>query len=44
MTVNEARPREQRPPEGGGGRYGGGYPLGRRLRFSETRSLVNYLR
>jgi hypothetical protein len=42
MTVNEARPREQRLPEGGGGRYaGGGYPLGRRLRFSETRSLVN---
>jgi len=25
MTVNEARPREQRPPGGGGGRYGGGY-------------------
>jgi len=27
MTVNEARPREQRPPGGGGGgggRYGGG--------------------
>src|SRR5262249_21630434 len=25
MTVNEARPREQRPPGSGGGRYGGGY-------------------
>jgi len=24
MTVNEARPREQRPPGGGSGRYGGG--------------------
>ncbi len=33
MTVNEARPREQRPPGGGGGggRYGGGgYGGGRR--------------
>ena len=35
MTVNEARPREQRPPGGGGGggRYGGGgYGGGRRER------------
>src|SRR3982751_2223084 len=34
MTVNEARPREQRPPGGGGGggggRYGGGGYGGRR--------------
>src|SRR4029450_929080 len=32
MTVNEARPREQRPPGGGGGggRYGGGGGGGRR--------------
>ena len=25
LTVNEARPREQRSPGSGGGRYGGGY-------------------
>jgi cold-inducible RNA-binding protein len=31
LTVNEARPREQRPPGGGGGRgYGGGGYGGRR--------------
>jgi cold-inducible RNA-binding protein len=30
MTVNEARPREQRSPGGGGGRYGGGGYGGRR--------------
>src|SRR5215467_3398022 len=30
MTVNEARPREQRPPGSGGGRYGGGGYGGRR--------------
>lgn len=29
LTVNEARPREQRPAGGGGG-YGGGYGGGRR--------------
>ena len=30
LTVNEARPREQRPPGGGGGYGGGGYGGGRR--------------
>ncbi|HEU0210065.1 MAG TPA: RNA-binding protein [Candidatus Udaeobacter sp.] len=30
MTVNEARPREPRPPGGGSGRYGGGGYSGRR--------------
>src|SRR5216684_4168506 len=30
LTVNEARPREERPPGGGGGGGGGGYGGGRR--------------
>lgn len=30
MTVNEARPREERAPRGGGGGYGGGGRGGRR--------------
>src|SRR5438105_13930842 len=29
LTVNEARPREERPPRGGGGGYGGGGRGGR---------------
>ena len=31
LTVNEARPREQRPPGGGGRGYGGGYGGGGRF-------------
>ena len=49
LTVNEARPREQRPPGGGGGRgYGGGGYGGRReggggQRRGATRNLYTAL-
>ena len=39
LTVNEARPREQRPPGGGGGRgYGGGGGYGGRREGGQRRS------